>query len=427
MATRGRILIVSLHARPEQTGNAPYVGSLAAGLAAGGWQVRLIAAHPHYPQWRVYDGYGQWTRTDIESGVRVDRLRHYVPSRPSALRRLAAEVSFGLRALATRWGRPDAIVLVSPAMMSSSLAMMRARLLHPRTPTVVWVQDLYGQGMSQTATGGRVSRALVARAERRLLRAADRVIVIHRRFREIVVSRLGVRPDRVAVVRNWSHLAACPASAPPREVRSARAWGDDTTVVLHGGNQGVKQGLENVVHAARLADEREADVRFVLVGHGSRHGELRRAAEGIERVEFIGPLDDEEYTAILAAADVLLVNELPGVSDMAVPSKLTTYFRAGRPVLAATEPGSITAEEVAAAGAGLRVDSARPEALLEAALELGRDPAKRAEMGSAAQEYARRHLEESAAVAAFSQVLGDVIDARVDTDRLQPPDGRRTP
>lgn len=425
MATRGRILIVSLHARPEQTGNAPYVGSLATGLAREGWRVRLLAAHPHYPQWRVYDGYGQWTRTDIESGVRVDRLRHYVPSRPSALRRLAAEVSFGLRALTTRWGRPDAIVLVSPAMVSSSLAMFRARLLHPRTPTVVWVQDLYGQGMSQTATGGRFSRALIARAEGRLLRAADRVVVIHRRFREIVLDRFGARGDRVAVVRNWSHLAACEPSAPPREVRAARGWGDEI-VVLHGGNQGVKQGLENVVHAARLADEREADVRFVLVGHGSRNAELRRAAEGVERIEFIGPLDDGEYTAILAAADVLLVNELPGVSDMAVPSKLTTYFRAGRPVLAATEPGSITAEEVADADAGLRVDAARPDALLDAALELGEDPATRARMGAAAQDYARRHLEESAAVAAFSRLLHEVVSAPADPDRLQPPDGRRT-
>ena len=49
---------------------------------------------------------------------------------------------------------------------------------------------------------------------------------------------------------------------------------------------------------------------------------------------------------------MLLVNELPGVAHMAMPSKLTSYFQAGKPVLAATDEGGFTAKEIALSGAG---------------------------------------------------------------------------
>ena len=65
---------------------------------------------------------------------------------------------------------------------------------------------------------------------------------------------------------------------------------------------------------------------------------------------------------------MLLVNERPGLIEMSAPSKLTTYFEAGRPIVAATEPTSITAEEIERSGAGIRVAPGRPSAILEAVL-----------------------------------------------------------
>lgn len=403
--------MISLHNAPEQTGNAPYVASLARGLARGGWSVRVLSAHPHYPQWRVREGFGQWRRTDDEDGVRVERLRHYVPRHPSNVRRLLAELSFGTRSLLARWGRPDAVLLVSPALVSSSLAMARARTLHPGVPVVTWVQDLYSRGMSQTETGGRVSRTAIAAMERALLRSSDRVVVIHDRFRDIVSSTFDVPDESVEVVRNWSHLAGRATSADRATVRSTRGWGVDEIIVVHGGNQGVKQGLGNVVEAAAVAAERGARVRFVLVGHGSQHEELRARAADIPSIEFLPPMDDDDYTATLAAADVLLVNELSGVSDMAVPSKLTTYFRSGRPVIASTDAGSISAEEVERAGAGVRVDADDPGALVDAALDLGGDPDRGARLGASGERFAREHLEESAAMRSFSGILSALVPA----------------
>ena len=107
------------------------------------------------------------------------------------------------------------------------------------------------------------------------------------------------------------------------------------------------------------------DIRFVLMGDGNQRRLLQQSAKGVQRIEFKEPLDAEDYRQVLACADVLLVNERPGVGEMAVPSKLTSYFSAGRPVLAATDADGVTAGEIRDAGAGVVVPAGDPAALLD--------------------------------------------------------------
>jgi 2-polyprenyl-6-methoxyphenol hydroxylase-like FAD-dependent oxidoreductase len=61
------------------------------------------------------------------------------------------------------------------------------------------------------------------------------------------------------------------------------------------------------------------------------------------------------------AADLLLLCERPGVLEMSLPSKLTSYVTSGRPLLAAVEPGGITATYVADHGIAI-AEWARPDA-----------------------------------------------------------------
>src|SRR5699024_3086421 len=105
-------------------------------------------------------------------------------------------------------------------------------------------------------------------------------------------------------------------------------------LILHAGNMGRKQGLANVVRAASVVGPDEPLV-FVLLGDGSERTALEALAEGSNKIRFVSSLHQDEFPLALAAADALLVNELPGVKEMALPSKLTSYFAAGRPIIAA--------------------------------------------------------------------------------------------
>lgn len=398
-----RILVAGLNYSPEPTGIAPYTTAMCEGLAARGHRVRVLTAMPHYPEWRIRDGYTGLSSTERIRGVTVRRLRHYIPRRPSGVRRLFSEVSFGLRLLTARWGRPDLVVFVSPALFGSALGQVRSRIAG--VPSVVWVQDLYSLGIVETAgeaSGGAVARAITS-VESAVLRRADAVCVIHDRFTP-VVEQLGASPDAVHVIRNWTHLPAA-ALESRGEARTRLSWGGDEIVVLHSGAMGRKQDLENVVSAAREAERRAVPVRFVLMGGGGERARLEVAAKGVRSVEFIDPLPGDLYQAALHAADVLLVNEHTGLREMAVPSKLTSYFSSGRPVVAATDSGSVTASEIAASGAGMQVPAGQPAALLEAVLSLHADPVHAEELGRSGQQYRKSVLSADSAISRFSAIL----------------------
>ncbi|NMM17486.1 MAG: glycosyltransferase family 4 protein [Cellulomonas sp.] len=404
-----RIAIVGLSYAPEPTGNAPYTTSLAEGLLAAGHDVRIVTAHPHYPEWTIREGYGQWSSSESVRGVPVRRLRHWVPRKPTAVRRALSELSFGVRAATASWGQPDVVLLVSPALLSSGLAMVHAKL--SRVPVGVWVQDLYGLGVVETGTGGARTARLLRGIEARLFSSASGVVVIHERFRKYVVDELGVAGARVEVIRNWTHIGAVSEIDRPA-VRRRFGWCDGETVVLHAGNQGLKQGLENVVEAARLADAARARVRFVLLGAGNQRSRLESTAAGIERLQFIDPLPDDEFLQALSGADILLVSEREGMTEMSVPSKLTSYFSTGRPVIAATGAGSVTDGEISASGGGIRVDAGDPAALLVAVCALGLDAARAAELGLAGLAYRERLLSDTVAIESFGRWLTSLAGSR---------------
>jgi glycosyltransferase involved in cell wall biosynthesis len=375
---------------------------MAEGLKRVGFDVRVITAYPHYPGWRIFAGYSGRTTSEISNSVPVTRLRPYMPRHLSNYKRLRFEIDFGVKAIFARWGKPDAVVLISPALFATAIAQFKARLSRRRPAVVVWVQDIYGLGVTETGALGSRGARLMRFVERYVLRRADAVVVIHDRFKKALVTSTGIDPTRVHVIRNWTHLQ--PFSSDRSRFRTKFGWGEET-VVLHAGNQGAKQALENVVEAARLADGQEAAVRFVLLGNGNQRDHLATLAGGVARIDFMDSLDVGDFQGAMAAADILLVNEKPGVSDMAVPSKLTSYFSAKRPVLVATDAASISAEEVERAGAGVRVNAGDPQALLNEAITLGADVALSDRYGRAGATFQREALSEDRAVQLFVELL----------------------
>lgn len=388
-----RVAIVGLNYSPEPTGIAPYTSGIARGLRRRGHEVRVITTYPHYPQWNVVEGYSGWRRHEVLNDIPVLRLKHYVPSQPFGLRRAVSELSFGLRAALARWGSPDVVLSPSPALLSAAVVQLRGR-----SAFGLQIQDLYSVGLNETGGSGGVGSGLKV-LERHVARSATGVAVIHNRFKTRLVTDFGVSPDRISVIRNWMHIRPT-SDIDTAAARRAHGWGHDF-VVLHAGAMGEKQGLGNVVDAARVAEARGLPLRFVLLGDGGQRRKLEAGAVGVRSIQFVDPLPDREYLEALHAADVLLVNERPGVTEMAVPSKLTSYFSTGRPVLAATEASSTTADELTASNAGIRVEPGCPEALVEGVDALRAAPARSQTLGANGPLYCDRVLSETAALDAY--------------------------
>lgn len=366
-----RVLFVGLNYSPEHTGIAPYTTGMAESLAEAGYEVEVITGLPHYPQWQIHDGYlGRAGTTEHSHGVTVHRVGHPVPSHGGLIHRLSMEVVFGLRAAMRGWNHPDLVVVVSPALFASVIVRLRAKF--SRVPVVAWVQDIYTAGLTETASAGRLVTSVMERIEGSFLRSCQGVVVIHDRFTQYLGRVLNVDQTRIHVVRNWTHIGQ-PTRSDSVAVRERFGWNSDEVLVLHTGNMGAKQNLGNVAAAAAEAQRQGAPLRFVLVGGGRERPQLEELAGHTPRFDVLSSVDDQTYGALLTTADVLLVNERPGLKEMCVPSKLTSYFAAGRPVLAAVEAESPSAFEVSAADAGLRVGPGDPKALVEGALALHRE------------------------------------------------------
>lgn len=395
-----KIKIVGINYFPELTGIAPYTTGMAEGLAACGHNVNVVTGLPHYPEWRIHDAYrSRRSYREIVNGVTIDRLRHYVPRNPSPRNRIRMEASFARAALLRKFDRPSVVIAVSPALLATAGVVAAAR--QRRIPVGVVVQDLYGKGVVETGAMGGKSADFAAQFEARVLRGASGVAVIHDRF-ATSLNAVGIDNSALTIIRNWTHLGVSdsPTSDESMKVRRQYGWGADELIVVHAGNMGVKQGLGNVVAAARLAatEMPAGKIRFVLLGDGNQRRSLQQDGAGIPSLDFINPLPDKAFRDVLHTADILLVNEKPGVGEMAVPSKLTTYFMTGKPVVAATDQSSAAAGEVLAAGAGVIVAPADPRALLDATLTIGSNKSAAKHFGEAGKRYSRDMLDRGSAI-----------------------------
>lgn len=403
-----KITVVGINYRPEPTGIAVYTSAMASGLQVRGHSVRVITGYPHYPEWRIRDGYSGIRIREGLDGVAVDRVRHTVPTAPSALSRIKMEITFAISALLVRTGKPDVFVCVSPTLISAAAVTISSRLRRKKVPVVVWVQDIYTAGVVETESLSGFSAKLTKMLEGVVLRRASRVVVIHDRFGAYVERELGVSADKIICIRNWSHVEQ-PRKADSKLTRKRYGWAEDEIVVLHAGNMGAKQYLDNVVEASEISQNTESNVRFVLLGDGNQRSRLEGLAQGLSKIDFIDPVDSEEFGNLLQASDVLLVNEGAGVVDMAVPSKLTTYFAAGRPIVAVTEEKSVTAAEIRASRAGVIVEPENPAALVRVieSTVANRDLCE--DLAHAGKVFSREMLSSNSALEKFERTIYSAV------------------
>lgn len=403
-----RLLIVSINYAPEVTGIGPYVAGAARALAAAGHDIHVLAGLPHYPAWRLDRGTRRSLRWDEMDGpVTVHRRAHYVPARQSAFRRAAYEGTFLLQGLLGPPGSIDAVVGVVPALADGALA--RAIATTRRVPYGLIFQDLMGQAAAQSGIdgGGQVA-AVARRVEAWSAARAALVGMITPSFGPYLES-LGVRPDRLITLRNWA-LARAPGKA-RAATRRHLGWGREL-VVLHAGNMGLKQGLEQVVEAAALAGRRGAAIRFVLVGDGNQRVRIAALGAGLRNLEMRPLVPEDELADLLAAADILLISERPSVVDMSLPSKLTTYLAAGRPVVAAVPLGGATAQELQRSGGGIVVPAADPAALVDTLGHLADDRELAARLSNAGAAFARTQLNEGAAQRRYLDFVDRILASR---------------
>lgn len=168
-----------------------------------------------------------------------------------------------------------------------------------------------------------VLRGWAERSERRVFRAAARVLVVTRVLGDMLVA-LGVDPARVVVIPNGADLSLYPEQ-PPRE-------GDEVVIGFTGFFR-PWHDIESLVDG--LGDgSLPKEARLLLVGDGPSRASIeeRARARGVsDRVRITGAVAREEIPSLVASMDVCVQ---PAATPWASPLKLFEYMAAGRAVVA---------------------------------------------------------------------------------------------
>jgi hypothetical protein len=100
---------------------------------------------------------------------------------------------------------------------------------------------------------------------------------------------------------------------------------------------------------------------------------------------------------------------------MSLPSKLTSYFAIGKPVIAAVSSKGATVEEVRRAQAGIVVRPNNPEELLRGVVSLAQDPEANSKYGANACLYAKNNLQKPTSMRLIEKFVVGLADSNVPT------------
>lgn len=330
---------------PPEPGPAALPGDLARGLAARGHEVEVLTGFPNYPTGELADGYRLRPRAiEHEPGVRVTRVALYPAHDASSLRRMTNYGSYALSAatigLASTMQRIDALwVNYSPVTLALPMVIQRWTR---HTPTVVHVLDLWPDTLAAAgfaSTGGAMGRASIRVAgamATAMYRRAERVAFISPGVEDVLASR-GVERDKLAYAPMWADESV---AAPDPGLAPSVAIPDGHVCVTYAGTMGRAQDLDTFVRAC--ATVRDLPVTCLMAGSGTEEDRLRSLARqvGADNVRFLGRLDRQEMSALMANSDLAYVglNE-HALASITMPSKLQAIMASGVAIL-----GSVTGD-----------------------------------------------------------------------------------
>lgn len=399
-----RIAVLCPHFAPDTAPTGEVITRIVHELAALGHEVHVVAALPWYREHRIEDGWGgKWVRREVTAWGSITRVHPFPGTdKRNLLRRAFGFLGFsalaGLSSL--RGGRVDAVIAMSPPL-TMGLTGWVTHLVR-RGPLVFNIQDVFPDAAVETGaiTNARII-AVAKWLERVSYHRAAAVTVLSDDLRDNVAAK--VKPshrNRVHVIPNFVDTEFIQPADRNTALRAELGIGDEP-VVLYAGNVGFSQSLEMVVEAAR----RFPNATFLINGDGAARTTLQQQAADLPNVRFSGYQPKERVPEVLATGDIHLVPLKQGLGRVSVPSKTYSILAAGRPVLAAIDPGTEVPRMLAASAGGVVVPPDDLEAFCSALSDLLADPAQASAMGSAG----RRWVEGAASPAAVGRAYEALI------------------
>jgi len=368
--------------------------------------VSVITCFPSYPEGRLHPG---WRRRLIyhthEKNYEIIRSWHPVSSKKDLLSRALIMVGQSLAYCISviYCGKPDIIISDGPPLVGTLFSAVIAGVCKARFFIVV--HDLVVDILDESKKSLGVLN-IFKKIEAWLFRLSDKVIVLSEGFKRTLIKAKGVEPEKVAIIPVWLDRRDIMPMDRDNPWRREMGIEPERFVVLYAGTIGLVSGAEMVVEVANILKDHQ-DIVLLFVGSGNKRKDLEDMVSkaGLKNVWFLPFQPRERLSEVQASADVSLVTLAPGRGKTSVPSKILGYMAASRPVIAAVDTDSDTAELVRKAKCGMVVSPDQPKDLAEAILFAYRQPKKWKSMGKAGYSYFLENFEREKVINNYIDVI----------------------
>lgn len=373
-----RVLFISGNYYPEAIGIGKFNGEMIDMMASRGYHCTVITAYPYYPYWKIQAPYTKWSywfkkekrQVAVPAANRIDiyRCPLYVPGVPTGTRRMLSDFSFccssfiKLCQLIFR-RKYDYVITVAPCFLLGLLGVFYKKLKGVKL--LYHIQDLQIDAAQEMGMiKSRIIINSLLRIEKFILKNSDVVSSISTGMIKKINRKCS---KEVVLFPNWVETDLFYPMKGRGILKRDYGFSSSDYVVLYSGAIGEKQGLEDIIGAAKEL-RNISNLKFVICGSGPYKEKLQALADELclENILFLPLQPQSRLNSFLNMADVHLVLQKANASDLVMPSKLTAIFSVGGLAIVATSVQSSLHELITTHQVGIAIAPENQDLLIKA-------------------------------------------------------------
>ncbi|MCS0790799.1 glycosyltransferase family 4 protein [Cytobacillus firmus] len=339
-------------------------------LIKRGYDVEVLTAFPHHPNGIIPDQYkGMFYQFEKYDGIPVHRSWIYPSPKGSFWRRLASYFSFTFSAFYSvfKSQKTDVIICTSPPLFLGITGYFASKI--KRAKFVFNVADIWPESAVELGLVKNKSFIMLAELlEKWLYKKSWKIATATEGIQEYMIKK-GKDRDHVFLLPNGVNTETF-APRPASEDWRKRLGFEGKKVFTFAGRIGYAQALDSILKAAKIVEEKDENVRFLIIGDGPEKENLIKFKDDLN----LSNLIFHDSVPVSDMPDVFSITDFSIVSlknielfKGARPSKIFPALSSGVPVLYCGEGES--ADLIEKNNCGVIAQPENPEAIADKILQ----------------------------------------------------------
>ena len=405
MNSKITVTIIGVNYYPEDSAIGLYTTQKAEYLANNGFEVTIITGFPYYPRWKIFNSYRDKPLffKETVNGVKVLRVKQYVPFNPSFVKRIIHLLSFTFGSIINlfKTSKPDIVITIVPFTTSIFLGWLLK--LRYRSKLWVHIQDFEFDAAIDSGLVNKNVKSIskdLQWAEKKLLNRADITSTIS----QGMLNKLKEKTSTTCYyLTNWIDVSLFSKSHKQHHYLQSKKF-----KILYSGNIGAKQDWDLFYKLIKELQCLE-DIEVIVVGDGAEKKNLTEKIKPFNFVKHYGLIPYSDLPNLLMSADAHILLQKKEVIDTVMPSKLLGMMASGKPSIVTGNCKSEVATILKESNGGFYLDENSVSEIKKSLLNLIKDTGLRKKLGDNAQEYVRKNFSKENVLSDFSNKLKNMF------------------